>query len=179
MTAGAEGEARIQHQGHPPGGKARPDLGVLPQPLRHHQQPVPNLHGLVILLPVVLPVGVLQVIQGHQQGAAVVPGLFQLLQGNADLPQLGETLVPRLQIEGDPGPALHLLPQILVHIVPVLPVVLQEVLELRLVIDHHTVDAQGGEHRLHRLQSGVVCVDMYLQPFHSRHLISPPERNYI
>ena len=179
MTAGAEGEARIQHQGHPPGGKACPDLEVLPQPLRHHQQPVPNLHGLVILLPVVLPVGVLQVIQGHQQGAAVVPGLFQLLQGNADLPQLGETLVPRLQIEGDPGPALHLLPQILVHIVPVLPVVLQEVLELRLVIDHHTVDAQGGEHRLHRLQSGVVCVDMYLQPFHSRHLISPPERNYI
>ena len=176
VAAGAEGQAGIQHQRYPARPEPRPDLGILPQPLRHHQQPVPDLHGLVVLLPVVLPVGVLQIVQGHQQRAAVVPGLLQLLQGDADLPQLGEALVPRLQVEGDPGPALHLLPQILVHIVPVLMVVLQKVLKLRLVVDHHAVDPVGGEHRLHRLQSGVVCVDLYLQPFHGRHLISPPGR---
>ena len=159
MAAGAEGQARVQNEGDPAAA-----VGLLP--LGDDQQPLANFHGLVVLLPVVLPVGVLQVVHGHEQGAAVCAALLQGLQGDADLTHFGEALLVGGEVEGDPGRAVHLLLQLLVHIVPILVVVLQKVLEFGLVVDHHAVDAQSGEHGLHRLQSGVVRLNMQCKPVH-------------
>ena len=169
---GAEGEARVQVQRHPVS-------GVRLLPLGNHQQALPDFHGLVILLPVVLPVGVLHVLQGHEQGAQVRPLPFQRLQAEADLPQLGKALFPGLQIEGDPGPARHLPLQVLVHVVPAVPVVLQEVPEVLLVLNHDVVHVRPGQEGLHLLQTGVVGVNVYLQPAHRRLLSqrSVPRKN--
>ena len=144
MGPGAKGQPRVQVEGHPV-----PRVRLLP--LGDHQQPLPDLHGLVVLLPVVLPVRVLHVLQGHQQRPQVPALLLQALQGNADLPQLGKARLPGLQVEGDPGPARHMALQVLVHIVPVVVVVFQEVLELLLVLNYHAVHVQSGQHRLDRV----------------------------
>ena len=155
VTAGAEGQARVQDQGDPAAA-----VGLFP--LGDDQQPLSDLHGLVVLLPVVFPVRVLEVFQGQQQRAAVAPALLQGLQGDADLAHFGEALLVRGEIKGDPGRTLHFLLQVLVHIVPVLVVVFQEVLKFSLVVNDHAVDAQGGEHRLHRLQPGMVGLNVQL-----------------
>ena len=169
MAAGAEGQARVQNEGDPIAA-----VGLLP--LGDDQQPLADLHGLVVLLPVVFPVGVLQVVHGHQQGAAVVPAFLQGLQGDADLAHFGEALLVGGEVEGDLGRAPHLLLQFLVHIVPVLVVVLQEILKFGFVVNHHAVDAQGGEHGLHRLQPGVVRLNMQCKPVHMFLTISPQKQ---
>ena len=74
-------------------------------------------------------------------------------------------LVP-LQIERHPAHALFLLQQLLVHIVPVLPVVLQKALKVRLVIDHHAGDPLLLQHVRHRVQARVARVDLEFQPVH-------------
>ena len=173
VGACAEGKAGVQDQRHPSGGQELLHLRVLLKPLGDHHQMLPDLHGLVILLPVVLPVGVLEVLQRQQQRPAVVPLGLELLQGQTDFTHLGKALLAGFQVEGDAGLTGHLGGKVLVHIVPVLVVVLQKVLELCLVVDHHAVDAQGGEQRLHRLQSGVGGVNVQLQPIH---ILSPFQR---
>ena len=72
-------------------------------------------------------------------------GLLEALQGGAELAQLSKALVVRLQIEGDPGFALHGRFQILVHIVPVLVIVFQKALEILFVVNDYAVHAVGGE----------------------------------
>ena len=57
VAAGAEGEAGIHPQGHPA-------LGVRLLPVGDDDEPLPNLHGLVEGLPVVLPVRVLNAVYG-------------------------------------------------------------------------------------------------------------------
>ena len=168
MAAGAEGEARVQHQRHPALGKEPLDLFILLEPLGNHQQPLSDLHGLIILLPVVFPVGVLDGVHGQKKAAAVVPLGLEILQGQAHQGHLGKACLSGLQIKGNAGAAPHGRLQILVHIVPVLAVVFQKVVEFRLVVNDHAVDAQGGEEGLHRLQSGVGGVDVQFQPVHNQ-----------
>ena len=147
MTAGAEGQSRIQHQLHP-----AVIAGLLP--LGHYQQPLPDLHGLVELLPVVLPVGVGHVVDGQQQRTAVRTGLFQVGHGDAHpCDDVQRRLIP-LQIEGDAADARLFPQQLLVHIVPVLPVVLQKVLEIVLIIDDDAGDALLLQQLRHRVQTG-------------------------
>ena len=157
VVPGAEGQAGVQIQRNP-----LPGIRILP--LGHHQQPISDLNGLVILLPVVLPVLVRQVVQGHHEAAPVLALSAQVLQGQADLPQLGEACLVRLEVEGHPGQSLHAAGEVLVHVVPILAVVLQKLPELRLVVNHHAVHIQGGQHGLHRLQAGVVGINVYFQP---------------
>ena len=71
VAAGAEGESRIQDQGD-----AALRIGLLP--LRHHNETFPDLHGLIKLLPVVLPVGVLQIVHGQQQRGVLRVRCLQL-----------------------------------------------------------------------------------------------------
>ena len=88
------------------------------------------------------------------------------MQGHPDLPQLAVAVVVGQQIEGDPGLTGHGLFQVLIHIVPVLVVVLQKVLEVGLIVNDHAVNVQGGQHGRHGVQSGVGGVDVQFQPVH-------------
>ena len=60
VAAGAKGQPGVEDQFH-----AGIVLGLLP--LRHDQQPLADLHGLVELLPVVLPVLIRHVLHGQEQ----------------------------------------------------------------------------------------------------------------
>ena len=80
VAAGAEGEPRIQDQGD-----AALRIGLLP--LRHHNEALPDLHGLIKLLPVVFPVGVLQIVHGQQQRGVLRVRRLQLRQGHPHLRQ--------------------------------------------------------------------------------------------
>ena len=153
VAAGAEGQPRVQAQLHPV-----PGLGLLP--VRDHDQPLPDLHGLIEGLPVVLPVRVLDAVHGHDKGGVIRMGLFQLRHGHAHRGHLGEALIALLGVEGDPALAGHGAVQLLVHVVPVLLVLLQKLAEVVLILDDQAVDAQGAEHGFHRLQAGGGGVDV-------------------
>ena len=169
VAAGAEGEARIQPQGHP----VLRHAGALP--LRDDDQPVADLHGLVKLLPVVLPVGVLHVLHGQQQPAVFGVLLLHPGQGHADLSQGVVPVGTVLQIEGDAAQALFLLHQLVVHIVPIGVVVLQKVLEIPLVVNDQAGDAQVLQQCADGLQPGGGGVDLQLQPLHVQR--SVPTKN--
>ena len=160
VAAGAEGQTGVQHQLHP----SMIPLGLLP--LGDYQQPLPDLHGLVEFLPVVFPVRVRHVVDGQPQGGVVRVRLFQLRHGDTHLRDgVQRRLVP-LQIEGDAADAGLLPQQLLVHIVPVLLIMLQKVLEVRLVVDDDAGDALLLQQLRHRVQPGRRGIDLQLQPFH-------------
>ena len=93
-------------------------------------------------------------------------GVLEALKSSAEGGQLVKAVSVRREVEGDPGFALHGRLQIFVHIVPILVVVFQKALEILLVINDHAVHPIGGEEDLQRLQPGVICVNVYFQPFH-------------
>ena len=45
-------------------------------------------------------------------------------------------------------------------------IVFQKALEILFIVNDHTVYAVGGEEDLQRLQTGVIRVNVQLQPFH-------------
>ena len=145
VAAGTEGEARVQHQLHPPSG-----LGLLP--LGYHQQPLPDLHGLVELLPVVFPVRIGHVVDGQQHRAVLRMLLFQGGHGDAHLRHDVQGILVPLQVEGDAADAGLFPQQVLIHIVPILPVMLQKILEIRFIVDDDAGDALLLQQCCHRVQ---------------------------
>ena len=93
-------------------------------------------------------------------------GVLEALKSSAEVGQLVKAVSVRREVEGDPGFTLHGRLQIFVHIVPILVVVFQKALEILLVVNDHAVHPIGGEEDLQRLQPGVICVNVYFQPFH-------------
>ena len=169
MAAGAEGEARVQPQGHP----ALRHTGALP--LRDDDEPVTDLHRLIKLLPVVLPIGVLHVLHGQQQAAVFRVLLLHPGQGHADPGQGVVSVGTVLQIEGNAAQALFLLHQGVVHIVPIGAVMLQEIPEVPLVVNDQAGDAQVLQQGADRVQPGRGGVDLQLQPLHGQR--SVPTKN--
>ena len=92
--------------------------------------------------------------------------LFHGRHGYAHGSDGGQGVLVPLQIECDAAEAPLFRQQLLVHVVPVLAVVLQEVLKVRLVVDHPSRDALLLQHGAHRVKSGVGGVDLHFQPFH-------------
>ena len=108
VGAGAEGEAGVQIQG-----AAALGHGLVPLPLGHHIQSVPDCQGLVIFLPAIGPVVVAQGGDGVLKAQTVGVPL-----------QLGVSVGIVGDIELHPGDPPHPVQQLLVHIVPVLAVLL-------------------------------------------------------
>ena len=159
VAAGAEGKTRIQDELHAP---AR--LRLLP--LGHDQQPLADLHGLVELLPVVFPVGVLHILHAQQQRRifAVLP--FEVRERDAHLCKRAVARLTVLQIERDTALAALFFAKLLVHIVPVLAVVFEEAFKVALLVDDKSVHAAADEQVAHRLNAARLRVNMQLQPLH-------------
>ena len=159
VTACAEGQAGVQPQRHPLRG-----IGLLP--LRDDQQAFTDLHGLVELLPVVFPVRVGHIVHGQQQRAVLRVGLFQVGHGHTHGGDDGQRGLAALQVERDAADTALFRQQLLVHVVPVLAVVLQEVLKVRLIVDHPSRDTLLLQQLAHWVKTGVGGVDLHFQPFH-------------
>ena len=108
VCPGAEGQAGVQIERGPPWGDR-----LRPHPLRDHVEPGADLHGLVVLLPAVGPVVFRQ---GH---GGVLPAKALGVPGQK---RLAVRVVGN--VEFHPAHAPHPLQKLLVHIVPVLPVLL-------------------------------------------------------
>ena len=70
------------------------------------------------------------------------------------------------EVKGHPAQALFLLQQIVVHIVPVLVVIFQKILEIRLIVDDQPGDALALQPGAEIVQLPGAGVDMYLDPVH-------------
>ena len=70
------------------------------------------------------------------------------------------------EVEGHAAFAVLLRQQLIVHIVPILVVVFEKILEVRLVVDDKALDALLAQQLADRLQTGAGGVDMQLQPLH-------------
>ena len=123
MAAGAERQSGVQHE---------LDAPVLLRllPFRHDEQPLADLHGLVELLPVVLPVRVFNIFHAEDQRRVLGMLLFEGRQTDTELREGVVALRAVLQVERDAALAVHLLHQLVVDIVPVLVVIFEEVLEV-------------------------------------------------
>ena len=152
VAAGAEGQPRVQPQLHP-------SLALALLPLGDHQQPLPDLHGLIKLLPVVLPVGVLH-------GAAGETGRGEIGQQRLHIAQLLFPLGIVGEIKRHAAQALFLPQKLVVHIVPILVVIFQKILEIRLVVNDQTRDPRGLQAGAEIVQLVGAGVDMYLDPVH-------------
>ena len=159
MTAGAEGQPRIQDKLHPP-------VILCRFPLGHNEQTLTDLHGLVELLPVILPVGVLHVFHAQKQRCVLRMLLFKGGQRNAHLRERTVALFAVLQIERNAAFPMHSRHQILVHIIPVLAVVFEEILKVALLVDHQAVDAVFTQKLCYRLDALRPRVEMQFQPLH-------------
>ena len=152
MAPGAEGQPRIQPQLHPVGA-----AGLLP--LRDYQQPLADLHGLIKLLPVVLPVGV-------RHGSIGKPRLRQgrehLLHGTKTL----FSVAVIRQIEGHPAKPLLLPQKVVVHIVPVLMVIFQKIFKIRLVVNDQAFDPHILQTAAQVVQSSGAGINARLDPVH-------------
>ena len=134
VAAGAEGQSGVQDE---------LDAPVLLRllPLGHDEQPLADLHGLVELLPVILPVRVFDIFHAEDQRRVLGMLLFEGRQTDTELREGVVALGAVLQIKRDAALAVHLLHQLVVDIVPVLVVIFEEVLEVALLVDHQAVDA--------------------------------------
>ena len=157
VRAGTEGETGIEVEGHPAVGH-----GIVLFPLGHHIQPLPDGERLVVLLPAVGPVVVIE--RSHR---------ILTVQSMGVLGQLSTAVSVVGDVELDPGDSLHAVQQLLVHIVPVLPVLLQKLLELRLVLNDQSGHTGGGELSRHLVQPIGGGVDGDLQPLCICHVFLP------
>ena len=130
MGTGPERQARIHQQPR----HIRRDLRGVPLPLRHNVQLLPHGQRAVILLPAVGPV-----ILPQRHGRV---GQINILQITG---QLFFPVGVVRHIELHAGDALHLLHELVVHIVPILPVFLQESPELFLFLHRQSGHAVGDE----------------------------------
>ena len=128
VAAGAEGEAGVQPEDEPLR-SLRDGL-----PAREDEQPFAYLNGLVILLPALGPVLV-------RDGAALGLKAGAVREGG----ELRAALRRVLNVELHSGDAAVARFQLLVHVVPILPVLLQKTAEVRLVLYDETLGAEGGE----------------------------------
>ena len=128
MSAGAEGEAGVEAQQQP--------LRVLRYrlPAGEDEQLFAYLYGLVVLLPVLGPVLV-----GHDARLRLEPRAVR--EGGETRAALGRVL----HVELDAGNAAVARLQLLVHVVPVLPVLLEKAAEVRLVLYDQPVRTQLRE----------------------------------
>ena len=79
--------------------------------------------------------------------------LFEGRKADAELREGVEPLLAVFKVEGDAALAAHGLHQLFVDIVPVLVIVLKEVLEVALLVDHQTVDAVDAQKLRHGLDA--------------------------
>ena len=70
------------------------------------------------------------------------------------------------EVKGHPAQALFLLQKLVVHIVPVLVVIFQKILEIRLIVDDQPGDALALQPGAEIVQLPGAGVDMYLDPVH-------------
>ena len=153
MTASAERESglKVKHRA--------PLCVVFVLPCRADEQALAYLYRVKILLPVVLPVGVLH-------GAAGETGRGEIGQQRLRIPQLLFPLGIVGKIKRHAAQALFLPQKLVVHIVPILVVIFQKILEIRLVVNDQTRDPRGLQAGAEVVQPVGAGVDMYLDPVH-------------
>ena len=157
MATGAEDEAGVQVEG---GAPRRDRLPLLP--LGHDVEPLPHGHGLVVFLPASGPV-LLSKPGGSIGGVDARHPSLQLL---FPIRVVGD-------VELDPRRPLHALQELVVHIVPVLPVLFQELEEFPLILDDQPGHACGGQLGGHLVQAVRGGVDGHFQPFDLVHGDAP------
>ena len=157
VGAGAEGEAGVEVQG-----AAALWNGLIPHPLGHYIEAPADLQRFIVLLPAVRPI----VVRQGGDGVLRVQATCVLLQLDPAGPVVGD-------VELHPGDAPHPVHQLLVHIVPVLPVLLQKLLELPLILDDQPGHARGGQLGGHLVQAVRGGVDGHFQPFDLVHGDAP------
>ena len=169
MGAGAEDHAGIQ-----PDGQA---VGILVgiQPLGNNHKALTDGDGLIVLLPVVLPVLVLEVGDSNFQGAKILAGVLPaeqlklVLEVAHSLHGLGVIL----QIEADLRKTFHFFLESLVYIVPILLILLQKSFKLRLIVHNKAVVTQHGQPFANQLNPGGAGLNAQFQPLHCCLLIKP------
>ena len=162
MRAGSEDHAGVQNHRNPVG------LRLLRHPLGQHNQALADGNGLVVLLPIVLPVLILHRGGLQLQGAEWQRGVLraELVQMRAQQRQLLLHAGPVLQIQPDLGESLHLLLQCLVHIIPVLAILLQKLMKLLLIVHNKAVISERRQICGGLLHSRGCGFDGDFQPLH-------------
>ena len=128
MGTGAEGEAGVEVEGDP----SRRD-GLIPHPLGHHIEPGTDFQWFIVFLPAVGPVV-------FSQG----DGGILLIQAPGELFQLFAAVFVVGDVELYPCDPLHSVQQFLVHIVPILPVLLQKMEKILFILNDQAVHSCGG-----------------------------------
>ena len=159
MAAGAEGEAGVQPEDEPLR-SLRDGL-----PAREDEQPFAYLNGLVILLPALGPVLV-------RDGAALGLKAGAVREGG----ELRAALRRVLNVELHSGDAAVARFQLLVHVVPILPVLLQKTAEVRLVLYDETLRAEGGEPFAERVYVLGTAAEGGFYPLHMYQLPKKPPK---
>ena len=148
VAAGAEDEARVEPQR-----QAAVRRGV--EPLGHDDEPFADFNGLIVLPPVILPVAVAHG-RGRQRAA----------DAGADGFQLRAAVVIVGEVELDARHAAKLRLECVVHVVPVLVVLLQKLLKIRLVLHDHAARAQLGQLRTDVVDLVAAGGDGHFDPLH-------------
>ena len=161
MATGAEDEAGVQVEG---GASRRDRLPLLP--LGHDVEPLPHGHGLVVFLPASGPV-LLSKPGGSIGGVDARHPSLQLL---FPIRVVGD-------VELDPRRPLHALQELVVHIVPVLPVLFQKGLEVLLVLDDQACGPVHGEAGGQGLQFGLGGLYRHLQPDRVHQRVPPTKKS--
>ncbi len=111
---------------------------------------------------------ILQIGETDLQGAQIHLGILLLQKGHLGLQIADGIHGPGtvLQVQANLGQALHLLRQVLVHIVPVLFIVLEKIIKLRLIVHNKAVIAQHRQTLGQKLNSGGRSLDRQFKPLH-------------
>lgn len=163
VRAGAEDHARVEQ-----------DLHALlrifrMQPLRHDQQPLADGQRLIILFPAVFPVLIADVCQRDLERAELDGRMLCAQRGKlaAEQPDGLRGGGAVLKIEPDLGQTGHLPLQLLVHIVPVLPVLIEKFVEFLLIVYDKAVKTEHGEPLADQFDGGGCRFDGDFDPLHS------------
>ena len=150
VAAGAEDEAGVEPQ-------RQAAVRRRVEPLGHDDEPFADFNGLIVLPPVILPVAVAHGC-GRQRAA----------DAGADGFQLRAAVVIVGEVELDARHAAKLRLERVVHVVPVLVVLLQKLLKIRLVLHDHAARAQLGQLRADVVDLVAAGGDGHFDPLHKR-----------
>ena len=145
--------------------RAEDEAGVEPQrqaavrrrvePLGHDDEPFACLDRLIVLPPVIFPVAV-----AHGRGCQLTADT------GADGGQLRAAVVIIGKVKLDARHAAKLRLERVVHIVPVLMVLLQKLLKIRLILHDHAARAQLGQLRADVVDLVAAGGDGHFDPLH-------------
>ena len=150
VAAGAEDEARVEPQ-------RQAAVRRRVEPLGHDDEPFADFDRLIILPPVVLPVAV-----AHGRGRQLAA------DAGTDGCQLRAAAVIVGKVELDARQAAKLRLECVVHVVPVLMVLLQKLLKIRLILHDHAARAQLGQLRADVVDLVAAGGDGHFDPLHKR-----------